>query len=68
MAPVKKIVVDVNTMHVDVRGIKHNKDGIAEQAVDGLAYDPDQGVFRFRDDAFSHDWLRHEKVQLVVKQ
>lgn len=68
MSPTKKVVYDANTGTVSIHGIRHNKDGIRDQAIEGLAYDPDQGVFRFRDDAFNRDWLRHEKVQLVVKQ
>lgn len=68
MAPQKRIVFDTNTGCASVHGIKHNKDGIEEQATNGVAYDPDQGIFRFRDDAFNRDWLARNKVQLVVKQ
>lgn len=68
MSPTKKVVYDANTGYVSVHGIKHNTLQLMDQAVDGVCYDPDQGVFRFRDDAFNRDWLRYEKVQLVVKQ
>jgi hypothetical protein len=68
MAPRKRVEIDLNTGNVYVQGIKHNKRGIAQQAIEGLAYDDAQGIFRFRDDAFNRDWLCHEKVQLVVKQ
>lgn len=68
MAPVKKIVVDVNTMNVDVHGIKHNKFGIMDQAIDGIEFDPDTNEFRFRDNAFDREWLARNKVTLVVRQ
>ena len=68
MAPTKKVVYDTNTGVVFVHGIMHNKDGIRDQAMDGIAYDPDTNTFCFRSDAFNPDWLRKEKVTLVVRQ
>ena len=68
MAPRKKIVYDTNTGMVSVHGIKHNKDGIRDQAMDGVAYDPDSDTFTFRSDTFNPDWLRKEQVTLVVRQ
>lgn len=68
MAPQKKVVYDATTGQVSVCGIKHNKDGIRDQALDGIAFDPEQGIFCFRGDAFNQDWLAHNKVQLVVRQ
>jgi len=63
-----KIKVDLNTGNIYVSGIKHNRRGIAQQAADGVAFDPDQGVFRFRDDAFNREWLANKRVTLVVKE
>jgi hypothetical protein len=68
MAPRKKIEIDLSTGNVYVQGIKHNRRGIAQQAIDGLAYDDAQSIFRFRDDAFSREWLAKEQVTLVVKE
>lgn len=68
MAPQKRIVYDTNTSTVSVHGIKHNKDMIVDQAYDGVCYDPDSDTFGFRSDAFNPDWLRKEKVTLVVRQ
>ena len=68
MAPRKKIEIDLSTGNVYVQGIKYNRRGIAQQAIDGLAYDDTQGIFRFRDDAFNRQWLAQQQVTLVVKQ
>lgn len=68
MSPTKRIVFDTNTMQATVHGIKHDTLRLMDQTVESVVYDPDQGVFRFREDAFDHRWLARNKVQLIVMQ
>ena len=65
----KKIVVTIGEyVEANAKGIRLNKDGIEDQAIQGVAYDPDQGIFRFRDDAFNREWITRNKITLVVKE
>lgn len=67
MAP--KIVVTLGVDYVEAQcvGLRHNKEGIEQQAIDACAYDPDARVFTTRPDAFDHTWMRGTRAQIVLK-
>ena len=64
-----KITVTLGTDHVEAQcvGTRHNREGIEQQAIDAVAYDPDEKVFRVRPDAFDHRWMVGTKAQIVLK-
>ena len=64
-----KITVTLGTDHVEAQcvGTRFNKEGLEQQAIDACAYDPEQGVFTTRTDAFDHTWMRYTKAQIVLK-
>lgn len=65
----KKIVVTIGEyVEANVKGIRLNKGFLEDQAIQGVAYDPDIDAFRFRDDAFDRYWLGRNKITLVVKE
>ena len=64
-----KITVTLSPTHVEAQcvGTRHNKEGLEEQAIQSVAYDPDAGVFTVRTDAFDHRWTVGTKAQFVLK-
>ena len=64
-----KITVTLGTDHVEAQcvGTRHNREGIEQQAIDAVAYDPDAGVFTVRTDAFDHRWTVGTKATFVLK-
>ena len=64
-----KITVTLSPTHVEAQcvGTRHNREGIEQQAIDAVAYDPDERVFRVRPDAFDHRWTVGTKAQFVLK-
>ena len=64
-----KITVTLAPTHVEAQcvGTRFNKEGIEAQAIDAVAYDPDEKVFRVRPDAFDHTWMRGTKATFVLK-
>jgi len=68
MAAKIKVVLSTGGVVARATGMRHNKLGIEDQAIQGVAYDPDKGIFCFRDDAFNREWLAQQQVTLVVKE
>ena len=64
-----KITVTLAPTHVEAQcvGTRHNREGIEQQAIDAVAYDPDEKVFRVRPDAFDHRWMVGTKAQIVLR-
>ena len=64
-----KITVTLGTDHVEAQcvGTRFNKEGLEQQAIDACAYDPEQGVFTTRTDAFDHRWMVGTKAQIVLR-
>ena len=64
-----KITVTLHSDYVEAvcKGTRHNREGIEQQAIDAVAYDPDAGVFTVRTDAFDHRWTVGTKAQFVLK-
>ena len=64
-----KITVTLSPTHVEAvcTGTRFNREGIEQQAIDAVAYDPDEKVFRVRPDAFDHRWMVGTKAQIVLK-
>jgi len=68
MAAKIRVALSVDGAVAQITGLRHNKLGIEDQAIQAVAYDPDQGIFCFREGAFNREWLAKERVTLVVKE
>ena len=64
-----KITVTLAPTHVEAQcvGTRHNREGIEQQGIDAVAYDPDEKAFRVRPDAFDHRWMVGTKAQIVLR-
>ena len=64
-----KITVTLHSDYVEAvcTGTRFNEEGLEQQAIDAVAYDPDAGVFTVRTDAFDHRWTVGTKAQFVLK-
>lgn len=67
MAPRIVVTLGVDYVEAECTGIRHNKEGLEAQAIDGVAYDPEQGVFVLRPDAFDHLWMAMTGTTIVLK-
>ena len=64
-----KITVTLHSDYVEAvcKGTRFNREGIEAQAIDAVAYDPDERVLRVRPDAFDHRWMVGTKAQIVLR-
>lgn len=64
-----KITISLGADRVEAvcTGTRHNKEGIEQQAIDAVAYDPEAGVFCVRTEAFDRRWTVGTKAQFVLK-
>ena len=67
MAPVVTVTLGENYVEAQCVGLRHKREGIEQQAIQSVAYDPDEKVFRVRSDAFDRTWMRGTKATFVLK-